>query len=172
MVIDGKEYREIPNFSRYAISDTGEVYSVVRERTRMLHSHKDTQGYMRVRLLDDEGIRRTVKVHRAVALAWIPNPENKSEVHHKDENKSNNSVKNLAWVTHQENMHEGTALGRMTDKLMNNPHTSKQVVLTSVADGSELHFPSISEARRSGYRVDHVLQGYSRTTKGFTVKLV
>lgn len=43
------------------------------------------------------------KIHRLVAEAYIPNPENKPVVHHKDENKQNNCVDNLSWVTVREN---------------------------------------------------------------------
>lgn len=41
--------------------------------------------------------------HRVVARAWIPNPDNKPEVHHLDHNRKNNSLNNLQWVTHAEN---------------------------------------------------------------------
>ena len=47
---------------------------------------------------------KRVKVHRAVALAFIPNPDNKPMVHHKDHNKRNNFVDNLEWVTNRENI--------------------------------------------------------------------
>lgn len=49
------------------------------------------------------GMRRSVFVHRLVALAFIPNPEGKAEVNHKDTDHSNNRKDNLSWMTRQEN---------------------------------------------------------------------
>ena len=46
--------------------------------------------------------QKKVRVHRLVAIAFIPNPQNKSQVHHIDENPSNNNVHNLMWVTPKE----------------------------------------------------------------------
>ena len=58
------------------------------------------QGYCDVKLNN----KKTFRVHRLVALAFIPNPDNKCCVNHKDGNKLNNNVSNLEWVTNQENM--------------------------------------------------------------------
>lgn len=60
------------------------------------------KGYLRVPL-SKRGKKRLIFVHRLVATAFIPNPENKATVNHKDGNKANNNVDNLEWATIQEN---------------------------------------------------------------------
>lgn len=91
--------RKIKNSKNYFVTDTGEVY----------HGHKklkimDTgSGYCRVSIGYEDGTRKDRLVHRLVAEAFIPNPDNKPVVNHKDCNKTNNNVENLEWVTYREN---------------------------------------------------------------------
>ena len=69
---------------------------------KVLNFQKEKKGYLSVHL-SKEGKSKTIKVHRLIATHFIPNPENKPEVNHKDGNKENNSIENLEWVTSKEN---------------------------------------------------------------------
>lgn len=158
MIYNNEEYKEIPGYHGYYASASGSVYS--HSTNRRLKPQFSTDGYI-FYAVNTSGVQHTLRAHRAVALAWLPNPEGKPEVHHKDEDKTNNSVGNLAWITHEENMRAGTQVQRR----------SKPVVLTNVADGTKLYFKSTMDARRAGYHVDKVLSGRYKTTKGYTVEL-
>ena len=78
----------------YFVSTLGRVLSLQRRKARLLKQWVQHDGYYYVEI---KGIKR--RVHRLVAQAFIPNPEGKPYVHHKDGNKLNNNVANLQWVT-------------------------------------------------------------------------
>ena len=95
-------YKDIEGYEgKYQITSWGRVYSVDKEK--FLRQEETEKGYLRVDLFDESGKRKHHKVHRLVAVAFIPNPENKPQVNHKDGNKKNNSITNLEWVTDEEN---------------------------------------------------------------------
>lgn len=101
----GKIVRDIAN--NYYISEDGEVLRLHHIDDYMFEiieivPTKNNAGYLQVS--NPHTGKGAIGVHRLVAQAFIPNPQQKKEVNHKDCNKENNSVGNLEWVTRQENM--------------------------------------------------------------------
>lgn len=99
---DRENWKEINGtLGRYLVSNTGKVISA--KRGRFLTPKVDKYGYEVVTLwLGGKRIYRTV--HRLVAKAFIENPDNLSQVNHKDFNKRNNNVDNLEWCTSRQNI--------------------------------------------------------------------
>ena len=84
---------------KYQINQRGEVRNKITGK--LSKAKADKSGYVRCNLYVD-GKNNMATVHRLVAIAFIPNPMNLPQVHHKDGNKSNNSVDNLEWVSPKE----------------------------------------------------------------------
>ncbi len=84
----------------YAVSNFGRVKNVTTGLVRRASYCKDK--YLKIGL-HNNGVRKTVSIHKLVAKAFIPNPDNKPQINHKDLNKENNSASNLEWVTGEEN---------------------------------------------------------------------
>lgn len=94
--------------THYEVSNDGTVRNI--KTNTVLDGSHDSRGY-RVVSIWHENKMYTKKIHRLVAIAFIPNPENKPTVNHKDGNKNNNCVSNLEWATHQENIDHAIETG-------------------------------------------------------------
>lgn len=96
-----EQWINIENFEGlYQISDKGRVRNVKTDRILIPKITK--RGYKTITLSKD-GIKYFFQIHRLVAKAFIPNPNNYPCVNHKDENGENNNVDNLEWCTHKYN---------------------------------------------------------------------
>jgi hypothetical protein len=144
----------------YEVSNMGRVKSIARTRItkgggitnvneRILKQQIDKFGYCKVGLCKD-GKHYYFKAHRLVAIAFIPNYENKPEINHKDGNKENNCVSNLEWNTSIENKRHAYETGLNGGEHIKN---RKQVNQYDLHNNFITTFPSISEAeRKTGIR--------------------
>ena len=94
-------YVDVVGFSNYEVSNYGKIKN--KKTGRILSENPNERGYMKVSINNNNGDRRTVKMHRIVCEHFNANPGQKPQVDHKDEDKSNNRADNLRWCTDQEN---------------------------------------------------------------------
>lgn len=100
--LDDEIWKPIPDYDGYEISNFGRVKSFKRYPQGKILKPALFSNYLRVTLFKDDE-RRYISVHRLVTLTFIPNLDNKPQVNHKDNNRFNNYVGNLEWVTSSEN---------------------------------------------------------------------
>ena len=105
-------WTKVYGFDDYLCNEQGEIYSLKRNR---ILKGRSLKGYRRVVLMKD-GKPIDALVHRLIAQTFIPNPENKPEINHKDGNKENNSVFNLEWCTQKENVQHAIKTGLKNDR--------------------------------------------------------
>lgn len=114
----------------YEVSNTGRVRSVDRyiktcyeayklQKGKILNPGKNTNGYLQV-VLHCNGKCKTINVHKLVAQAFLPNPDNLPMINHKDEDKTNNNVTNLERCDAKYNINYGTRNIRRRDTLIKN----------------------------------------------------
>lgn len=94
--------KPIKDFDGYFITEKGEVFSNKQGKKKPRLLHDNSFGYLIVDLRKNRK-KYNKKVHRLVAEAFIPNPENKPEVNHKNGKRDDNRIENLEWVTAKEN---------------------------------------------------------------------
>lgn len=94
----------IESFPNYTITDSGIIYS--KKSNKIMKQHLDKDGYL-VLNLSNNGIKKQCRVHRLVAIAFIPNPEGLATVNHINYNKLDNRVTNLEWLSNYDNAKDG-----------------------------------------------------------------
>lgn len=132
-----KTLEEFPN---YIIYEDGQIWS--NKTRKFMKPAKNSDGYLQTVLTNKDGERKTVKIHRLVAIAFIPNPNNYTHINHIDENKLNNNVNNLEWCSAQHN----ELYGAHADVLLNAP---REVLMLNAQTNQVIRsFNSLGEASR------------------------
>lgn len=124
-----EQWRVIEGFEKYQISSIGRVKSFQLGKEQILKPVLVHNGYLHIAL--SNGIeKKQVCVHRLVAQAFIPNPDNKPQVNHINGDKTDNRVENLEWVTASENRKHAysTGLQKCGEGIYNAKLTNEQVL--------------------------------------------
>lgn len=151
-------WKDIPGYEDlYQVSNLGRVKSLdkyvnsaIKNNTKVLRKSqllkiRINQGYYEVTLTHNNK-RKYCKVHRLVAQAFIPNPNNLSQINHKDENPLNNNVENLEWCTAQYNC----SYGNRTKNIYNNTRSiSVEINQYDLNNNLIKTYKSITEASKS-----------------------
>ena len=165
-------------WENYQVSNLGRIMSLNYRNTgkaELMTPRKRKDGYFQVKLRKN-GKYKTCSLHRLVAQTFLPNPENKPEVNHKDEDKTNNFVflnkdgsvdkekSNLEWKTPKENSNHGTRNERIAKA------QSKRVLQLSLSGDLIREWESTRECGRNGFDHGHVAaccRGEKPQYKGF-----
>ena len=156
--------------ARYQVSSLGNVKSLNYHRkgiSKNLKFGTTTSGYKNLSLKCDLNTKKTFNVHRLVADAFIPNPENKPEVNHINGIKSDNRVENLEWCTSSENQKHAFDNGlQKTNKVFGiNNGKSKKVINT---DTGEIYISAIDLCRKENINYNVLLRKLRGTRKNNT----
>ena len=137
---------------KYEVNEKGEVRHA--ENKRPLKQRLNRYGYPTVVLSVSHNKRQYPCVHRLVAMAFIPNPDDLPCVNHKDEDKTNNSVENLEWCDRKYNCNYGARNKRISVSHINNPLLSRRIVQKTIEGEYIKEYPSMMYTIR-GRRYSH-----------------
>ena len=143
----------------YAVTSCGKVWSYINEK--FLKPGVNNDGYLRVNLYKN-GKYKSYAIHRLVAMAYLPNPENLPEINHKDENKTNNCLQNLEWCDRKYNINYGNCIERSSSK-------HKKPILQYDLDGNFIReWPSATDVGREvRCNIKECLRGRRKTAYGY-----
>lgn len=154
-----EEWRKIKDFEYYEVSNKGNIRSLDRivnhnfggkaiKKGKILKKDKKALGYLGICLVRDKKCYKKL-IHRLVAQAFIPNPNNLLQVNHIDGNKENNNVNNLEWCTAKENEnHARTTNLKNMISLIENIKKANSKRISIIINNKVLSFKSKTECAK------------------------
>ena len=142
------EISEVMNIGNYDVDEKGTVVNTKTGRT--LHLYDDKNGY-KVVTLSIGGKQKRVRVHRLVALKYIPNPNELPQVNHIDGNKQNNSVENLEWCDSSQNQRHRRYVLKTGNRAVRRAEDGKTYeMIKAAAEDNDSYIPNIVRACKTG----------------------
>lgn len=168
-------WKEVSDNPNYLISNMGRIRRVGSNKD---HSVRDSKGYL-VTDLYQGGRRNTVRVHRLVADEFVPNPNDKPEVNHKDGNKHNNRASNLEYVTKKENCRHAWDTGLVKPSYgmlgKHNPNSGRKGKAFRIVETGEV-FGTLKECEDkiggNNRHINDCLRGRQQTHRGYHFEYV
>lgn len=146
-------WRDLKDFEDYQVSNMGRIKRIHKNgKETVLKGFDNGLGYLQVCLKIRKNEYKNYYIHRLVAQTFIPNHENKPQVNHINEDKTDNRVENLEWVTAKENINHGTRNERTAEK------KRKMVWRRDLTTGEEKIYSSMTEATKDGYNISEISQ--------------
>ena len=160
-MIQTDEWKKIDDYSNYRIYPDGRVYSEIRNR---FMKPGNGRGYLHCGFTNDTNKKRkTMKIHRLVARLYIPNLNNHTEVDHIDQDKRNNNVANLRWVSRSVNCINRSVYGTIPYRHISYHKThnrftihitrNKKSIFTKTMSISKYTLEDVVKARNEQYKI-------------------
>ena len=157
IALEGEEWEDVVGWEDlYYISSYGRI---IRAKTntcpmKLMHPYKQKnrkKTYFAIKL-QTTGRRESWLVHRLVAMAFIPNPQNMKCVDHIDEDSTNNNISNLVWCTHHMNNINPIAILKESEAHRGKVNTAQNKEIVQIKDGKVVKiYRSITDAEKDGY---------------------
>lgn len=169
-----EEWKELTFNTKYKISNYGRI---MNNRGWILKQQVCKKGYKRIRLEGLDGIRKTIRVHRLVAIEFVDNPNKLPQVNHIDGNKKNNHFSNLEWCDNSANQLHANKTGLNKNRINKTLLVSSKPVVHLSASGQILgvYFSARQAEKCTGisYKmISQVCNGNCKTANGTVFEFI
>jgi hypothetical protein len=178
--LEGEIWKDVVGYEGYQVSNLGRIKSLDKRvnisgflkypttkirKGKILRQSKDKDGYLKVALFKDRE-KKYLRVHRIVAMTFIPNPENKKTVDHKNTIVDDNRVENLQWFTHRQQLFDNEITKEHWSKNRIKATNSLKKKVRCITTGEE--FECINDAVRKYNIADKCIIGCCKGKQQYT----